>query len=1625
MGNVISKKIRSMGRGAKIGLVLTLTLALGIFIHTMSESAPTANGRIVYSINTTIPQTRTYTAGSPGTFASAAATSGTAAQTWMVEKACPKRTEHIAGYIDGSGNLYIMRWNGTAWSNEWNVAVGTNTGRRFDIVYLNDAAGTAMVAYAVNGGQKQFAYRTWNGTSWSTASTITTAQGANVVNYVRLAANPTAGSSGCAIAVGDTSTTLTAMIWSGTAWGNEPTSPITAALNSVAAAGDTEAFDVAYENTTGKVIVAYGTTAGLYYAYFNGTSTWTTLNTTITTAWTPVAVNLETDASTGSNSILLATNRKGSTSSYGTVWSGTVWSTVTATGTLSATPAAGKRTTKGMWLVSGATKAGIIVYQGATAGTLYYSYTTNSGTSWTTGQTWTMGGTPGAMQWIDIDGDPQSADTMMVTFSDANSDLWAKQLVINSTPTFTWGNADASAALTTTLASITTQNFSFAYNRVPVPTVTSTSPNSLPQGAANQTVTITGTNFLSGATVSFNDANITTGTVTVVNSTTITVPVTIAAATTTGAKNVSVTTSNGTGTGTGVFTVTAAPTVTSTSPTSMTQATGPTTITINGTGFESGATVAFSGTGITLGAVSYVSATQLTVPVTVAANATTGAINVTVTNPDSSTGTGVFTVNAAPAPTVTSTSPNSAQQGTSNLNVTITGTNFLSGATASFNDANITVNSTTYVSATQLTANITIAAATTTGAKNVTVTLPGGQTGTGTGVFTVNTGTCVRNAPSVTFAPASGSETANSSLAYTLTITNNDTAFCTGSTFALSITSETGTAANFILPSALGATSTGALAPAGTYSTTLTVKSQSAATIGATDSTTMNAADSTNHASLTGTGSVTTTIASAYVDSKRLHNANRFGTCSVAAYSGTSQAACVAAGGTWTPTTKWSGTWGTPNGKYGAFICATCHMANAPDVKRIEGTITAPFGIWSSNGAASVSIAFQSMTSMGHDNRVPNTSSTNVCEVCHSRNKYHNYNATRNALFGGNLTHNNGVDCTGCHPHAVGFKASESGGNSDCSSCHNDIYGQVNGSTTTYHHYMQNAAVTTLASGSKYPNVATLTTTDTNRRCLMCHVDHDVFRPDLNGANGGARGKNLRTDATVVASTTAGFTRKDFDNGLTNGGICTSCHLNQQTKNTANQKSDGTTVTPVVTKANFAVSMHNYSTNTNVFGDGSQMNANCSKCHDAQNGEASPKTNIGTHDNTARRLLGALGGTGTDAYEEQFCYRCHSVTADPIPGTKKAANGKDWYGVASMTSASENIFQAISSSTHVNRHNISKYNGLHRPAPTDETLAYIAANKHVECADCHDPHAAGQTKHAAKTNAVSAVLKSVPGVDVTTWPTTNWTAPATTAYNTTQTAAMPDATKEYQICFKCHSGANTSLATWNANWTDLALDFNPNNGSAHPVVTNSNAFGNPWAYATPNHALSTTQLTSTWSSVGTQTMYCSDCHGNDAAAPAAQGPHGSAKQYILAGPNIYWPTQANGTPYALNGQPLTGLFCLNCHPMTSSALTATATRTFYNNAHTEHDGPQSTGNNVQCTGCHLLVPHGGKQSRLIANRTNMPTRYAYQGSLTNVYLNGFTKTTATGYTTGNCKVSTNPTGLTCNTHSGSATTESW
>jgi len=286
-------------------------------------------------------------------------------------------------------------------------------------------------------------------------------------------------------------------------------------------------------------------------------------------------------------------------------------------------------------------------------------------------------------------------------------------------------------------------------------------------------------------------------------------------------------------------------------------------------------------------------------------------------------------------------------------------------------------------------------------------------------------------------------------------------------------------------------------------------------------------------------------------------------------------------------------------------------------------------------------------------------------------------------------------------------------------------------------------------------------------------------------------------------------------------------------------------------------------------------------------------------------------------------------------------------------------------------HPTNTVTGKHKN-PDNETSLGIN-NRHTECQDCHNLHQAKKGLHSLQGNQLSNVLKGASGV--IPGYAAAWTQP-------TSFSELKPAQQENQICFKCHSyyafgvvvdGVTTIIGLSNVNITDQAMEFNPANGSAHPVRVPLNEQSGSIA----PKALDATQMNSSWNSVGNQSMYCSDCHGNDRSTSSIvpQGPHGSESRFMLTGNAKYWPLHRSSSLWSLddikNNRNFwqSDLFCVNCHPMYQSG-------NFLNKV---HDKSEHQGTSVKCITCHVVIPHGAQNSRLIGYAGEVPP-YNYAGS---------------------------------------------
>jgi len=295
----------------------------------------------------------------------------------------------------------------------------------------------------------------------------------------------------------------------------------------------------------------------------------------------------------------------------------------------------------------------------------------------------------------------------------------ATQIAANVTISYSAAPGPREVSVTAPGGTATFAN-SFGVNQAP-PTVTSTSPSQGMQEETIYDVVVTGTHFTGATSVSFG-SGISVDSFIVDSDTQITASITIAYGATPGLRDVSVTTGAGTGALANAFTVDQAPPgMLSVTPDQAIQ--GQTfDVVITGTHFTGTTSVSF-GAEIVVNSYLVDSDTQITASISVDPNATPGPRDVAVTTP-AGTVNYLFTVNQAP-PTVTLVTPNQGIQGQTIVDVAINGTYFTGATSVSFG-AGISVDSFTVSSATQILATITISPAAMPGARDVSVTAPGG-----------------------------------------------------------------------------------------------------------------------------------------------------------------------------------------------------------------------------------------------------------------------------------------------------------------------------------------------------------------------------------------------------------------------------------------------------------------------------------------------------------------------------------------------------------------------------------------------------------------------------------------------------------------------------------------------------------------------------------------------------------------------------------------------------------------------------------------------------------------------------------------------------------------------------------
>jgi YVTN family beta-propeller protein len=273
----------------------------------------------------------------------------------------------------------------------------------------------------------------------------------------------------------------------------------------------------------------------------------------------------------------------------------------------------------------------------------------------------------------------------------------------------------------------------------PVPVLTSISPSSAVGGGPAFTLTVNGSNFVSGSVVEWGGAARTT---TFISSTQLTAAIPSTDLLVSGTVSVLVFNplpGGGNSVNVATFTITVpVPVLTAIAPSSAAAGSPQFTMTLTGTSFISTSIARWNGTDL---ATTFISATQLTALVPAADILTVGSASVTVFNPlgaaqivktkvhphgggpsGQTSNALTFTITAEnPTPVAASLSPASVSAGGSAFTLTVTGSSFVSGSTILWNGVALT---TTFVSSTQLTATVPAGDFSSPGTASVTVYNP-------------------------------------------------------------------------------------------------------------------------------------------------------------------------------------------------------------------------------------------------------------------------------------------------------------------------------------------------------------------------------------------------------------------------------------------------------------------------------------------------------------------------------------------------------------------------------------------------------------------------------------------------------------------------------------------------------------------------------------------------------------------------------------------------------------------------------------------------------------------------------------------------------------------------------------
>ena len=283
-------------------------------------------------------------------------------------------------------------------------------------------------------------------------------------------------------------------------------------------------------------------------------------------------------------------------------------------------------------------------------------------------------------------------------------------------------------------------------------------------------------------------------------------------------------------------------------------------------------------------------------------------------------------------------------------------------------------------------------------------------------------------------------------------------------------------------------------------------------------------------------------------------------------------------------------------------------------------------------------------------------------------------------------------------------------------------------------------------------------------------------------------------------------------------------------------------------------------------------------------------------------LISESGIKGSHSAMADQCGICHRGHTAKAPNLLAASSQSELcFACHNGSAASSNVQAQYSLPLRANDAATREYYS-HDAVNSEPTTAHTRSeldefgglsNRHSECADCHNSHKVGSADSTQTVTGwdASGRLAGVSGVSVDNSPT----ADAAPTYAFLDGVTNP-VTREYQLCFKCHSGfttlaSNATLASstppqLSKYALDKGIEFNPNNASFHPVeaagTNGTDAMKASLAGSSPNKL---------WNFNVGSTIRCLNCHAGGSTPdvtstppPAVGGslpPHASSNRGIL------------------------------------------------------------------------------------------------------------------------------------------------